>query len=137
MRGFTVLSLILAVAFFTTLYNNNLILIIFTLYTCIHVFFTLFKVIPHTHCLLLGQRAVGKKMVTRLAAEMLDATIYELDHNNKTQSNSILRNVCMTAGLDRQKVILLVDASNESQNDGYWKQVLELMREGTCMMFVQ
>ena len=93
-------------------------------------FFTLFKVIPQTHCLLLGQRAVGKKMVTRLAAEMLDATIYELDHNNTTQSNSILRNVCMTAGLDRQKVILLVDASNESQNDGYWKQVLELMSEG-------
>ncbi len=70
-------------------------------------------------------------MATRLAAKMLDAVVYELNHTTDiSQCNGILRDACVTAGLDKQKVVLLVDACNESQNDCYWKNVLELMREG-------
>lgn len=89
------------------------------------------QAIPQAHCLLLGQRAVGKKTVARLAAKMLNATLYELSHSRGNPSHTtILRNACMSAGLDKEKVVLLVEASNEYHLSDCWKQLLEIMREG-------
>ena len=73
---------------------------------------------------------MGKRTVVQLAATMHNATMYSLDHISVCNAHTILRNACMSAGLEKEKTLLLVEASFESHTQSYWKQLLEIMRDG-------
>ena len=81
---------------------------------------------------MIGPKGSGRKTLARLAAEAMDAQIYELGYNSHLENmhlKPILREVCMTAGLEKRKVVLLIDAYHVKEAD-QWHSVLELMSEG-------
>ena len=70
----------------------------------------------------------------KLAAKLMNASVYELNVRKAGQSHSILREACMSAGVEKERVVLLVDAVSESSTSGYWDLVIELMKEGYCIL---
>ncbi len=76
---------------------------------------------------------MGKRTVVQLAATMHSTTMYSLDQISVCNAHTILRNACMSAGLEKEKTLLLVEASFESHTHSYWKQLLEIMRDGVLV----
>ena len=78
----------------------------------------------------MGPRGSGRKTATKLGAQIINATVYELNSEIGKGTTSILRESCISAGLEGQKVILLVDAEHMQRRDETWDTLLDIMREG-------
>ena len=82
---------------------------------------------------MLGPRGVGRKTAAKLAAALTQAAIYEVSDTCKLKGKSphnVIKEACMRAGLDRKRVVLLVDAPHLIWQDTIWTTLVELMRDG-------
>ena len=62
----------------------------------------------------------------------MDAQVYVLRYNSQLENKNlkpILREVCMTSGLEKMKVALLID-SDYIKETNQWHSLLQLMNEG-------
>ena len=96
------------------------------------VYLFLSQIIPGCHSLLIGPKGAGRKTLVRLAAEAMDAQIYELGYNSQLENKRLkpsLREVCMTSGLEKRRVVLLIDSCYIKGTE-QWYSLLELMNGG-------
>ena len=99
-------------------------------------FCALSQSIPGCHSLLVGPIGSGRKTLARLAATAMDAQIFELGYNSLLENKSLkstLRDVCMSSGLEKRTVVLLIDSYYVMETD-QWHSLLQLMNEGKCFM---
>ena len=102
-----------------------------------YVYLFLSQTIPGCHCLLVGPRGSGRKTLAKLAAKTMDAEIYDLGSNSQLVNKRLkpcLREVCMSSGLEKRKVVLLID-SDYIKNTDQWHSLLQFMNEGIFVAY--
>lgn len=83
--------------------------------------------------MLVGQRGVGRKTAVKLAAELQHAVVYTISLEGQLEGRdplTVMRDACMSAGLDKKKTVLLVDSVFVKNEEQCWETLLQIMSEG-------